>query len=53
MSDASSFKQDENGATLIEYGLIASLIALALSAGVQALGISVQGLYQRILDVPI
>ena len=32
------FAKDESGATAIEYGLIASLIAVALIAGASALG---------------
>ncbi len=34
----SRFAKDESGATAIEYGLIASLIAVALIAGATALG---------------
>lgn len=32
------FKDDESGATAIEYGLIAALIAIAIIAGAGALG---------------
>ena len=32
------FKKNESGATAIEYGLIAALIALAIVAGATALG---------------
>lgn len=32
------FVKDESGATAIEYGLIASLIGVAIIAGVRALG---------------
>jgi pilus assembly protein Flp/PilA len=32
------FAKDESGATAIEYGLIASLIAVAIIAGATALG---------------
>ncbi|MEO0397960.1 MAG: Flp family type IVb pilin [Pseudomonadota bacterium] len=32
------FAQDENGATAIEYGLIAALVGVAIIAGVRALG---------------
>lgn len=32
------FKQDESGATAIEYGLIAALIAVAIIAAVRAVG---------------
>ena len=34
----SRFVKDESGATAIEYGLIAALIAVAIIAGVRALG---------------
>jgi len=34
----STFLRDESGATAIEYGLIASLIAVAIIAGASALG---------------
>ena len=40
------FVADERGATAIEYGLIAGLIALVIITSVQALGGVVQGLYQ-------
>jgi len=33
-----NFKSNESGATAIEYGLIASLIAVAIIAGATALG---------------
>ena len=33
-----SFAQDERGATAIEYSLIAALVAIAMLAGLKALG---------------
>jgi pilus assembly protein Flp/PilA len=42
------FLKDESGATAIEYGLIAALIALAIMAGATALGSSLNKLF---LDV--
>jgi pilus assembly protein Flp/PilA len=39
------FMKDERGATAIEYGLIASLIALAIVAGVGALADSLEQLW--------
>jgi pilus assembly protein Flp/PilA len=39
------FLQDETGATAIEYGLIASLIAVALIGGFSALADSLQTLW--------
>jgi pilus assembly protein Flp/PilA len=35
------FTKDESGATAIEYGLIAALIAVAIIAGARALGTNV------------
>jgi pilus assembly protein Flp/PilA len=39
---------DEHGATAIEYGLIASLIAVAIIAGATALGTSLNSTFQGI-----
>ncbi len=36
-----NFANDESGATAIEYGLIAALVALAATAGFTALGTSI------------
>ncbi|MDX2236725.1 MAG: Flp family type IVb pilin [Hyphomonadaceae bacterium] len=36
------FMKDENGATAIEYGLIAALIGVVIIAGVTALGTNIQ-----------
>ncbi|MDR3494271.1 MAG: Flp family type IVb pilin [Ancalomicrobiaceae bacterium] len=38
MTTFTAFIKDESGATAIEYGLIASLIAIAIIAGATALG---------------
>ncbi|MEJ1159576.1 Flp family type IVb pilin [Prosthecomicrobium sp. N25] len=38
MTKFARFLKDESGATAIEYGLIASLIAIAVIAGASALG---------------
>ena len=38
MTKFAQFLKDESGATAIEYGLIASLIAIAIIAGATALG---------------
>jgi pilus assembly protein Flp/PilA len=40
------FAKDESGATAIEYGLIATLIAVAIIVGATALGTSLNGLFQ-------
>lgn len=42
------FAKDESGATAIEYGLIAALIALAIIAGAGALGNQVGGTFNNI-----
>lgn len=43
-----TFWADEDGATAIEYGLLASLIALAITVGAGLLGTSLNGLFTRI-----
>lgn len=43
-----TFWADEEGATAIEYGLLASLIALAITVGAGLLGTSINGLFTRI-----
>ncbi len=42
------FAKDESGATAIEYGLLASLIAVAIIAGATALGTSLNSTFQGI-----
>lgn len=42
------FRDDESGATAIEYGLIAALIALAIVAGAGALGNSLNDQFSGI-----
>ena len=42
------FKSDEEGATAIEYGLIAALIAVAIIAGVRAVGVTLIGTFNTI-----
>ncbi len=44
----SRFLKDESGATAIEYGLIAALIALAIVVGAGALGNEIGNLFNRI-----
>ena len=39
------FKADEDGATAIEYGLIAALIAVAIIAAVRTLGTTLSGVF--------
>ena len=43
-----NFLQDENGATAIEYGLIAALIAVAIIAAVSALGTQLSNTFQTV-----
>lgn len=42
------FVKDESGATAIEYGLIAALIALAIMVGADALGNSINNQFMAI-----
>jgi pilus assembly protein Flp/PilA len=42
------FAKDESGATAIEYGLIAALIAVGIIVAATALGGSLSGLFTRI-----
>ena len=42
--------RDEQGATAIEYAMIAAGIAVAIVAAVNALGVSVLGMYQTIAN---
>jgi len=44
------FVKDESGATAIEYGLIAALIALAIMFGAGALGNAINNQFGRIAD---
>jgi pilus assembly protein Flp/PilA len=42
------FLKDESGATAIEYGLIAALIAVVLVGALQAVGTSLDGAFNKI-----
>ncbi len=42
--------RDESGATAIEYGLIAALVAVAIIIALTALGSSLDSLFQGISD---
>jgi len=44
------FLKDESGATAIEYGLIAALIAVAIIAGASTLGETLNTQFQDISD---
>lgn len=43
-----AFVQDEDGVTAIEYGLIASLIAVVIIASVKLVGTNLQGIFNYI-----
>lgn len=45
-----NFLTDEDGATAIEYGLIAALISVAIIAAVSLLGESLNDVFQSIAD---
>ena len=42
------FRKDESGATAIEYGLIAALIAVAIILSVQAVGTQLTGTFTKV-----
>lgn len=44
------FVKDESGATAIEYGLIAALIAVACITAMQTLGTNLKGKFTTIAD---
>ena len=44
------FLKDESGATAVEYGLIAALIAVVMIAGVTALGTNLNATFQGVAD---
>jgi len=43
-----NFLRDESGATAIEYGLIAGLVAVAIIAALTALGTELDGLFSGV-----
>ncbi len=44
------FIRDERGATAIEYGLIAGLVALAVAGGATMLGGKLEAAFERLAD---
>ena len=44
------FKNDESGATAIEYGLIAALISVGIIVAVTALGNNLAGVFNNLAD---
>ncbi|VAV89016.1 Flp pilus assembly protein, pilin Flp [hydrothermal vent metagenome] len=47
---ATRFMSDESGATAIEYGLIAALIAVVIISAVSALGTNASAKFQTVAD---
>jgi pilus assembly protein Flp/PilA len=45
---AKKFLKDESGATAIEYGLIAALVAVAIVAALTSLGSGLNGLFGKV-----
>lgn len=43
------FRQDESGASMVEYGLLVALIAVVLIASVTSLGTGLQGVFDSIV----
>ena len=48
LSPITRFIKDENGATAIEYGIIAGLIAMAIVVAITGLGTKLSGLFDYI-----
>jgi pilus assembly protein Flp/PilA len=48
MSKILNFLRDENGATAIEYGLIAAGIAVVIIAAVLSVGVNLQGTFNSV-----
>ena len=48
MTNIARFLRDESGATAIEYGLLAALIAVVIIGAVTALGTTLNGKFQSI-----
>ncbi len=42
------FTKDENGATAIEYGLIAALVSVAAIVALKAMGLSLKGMFESV-----
>lgn len=50
MNTLKQFWHDEQGATAIEYGLIAGLIAVVIISALTALGTNIEGVFKSISD---
>ena len=44
------FRDNEDGATAIEYGLIAALISIAIIASLQAMSSEISSVYEHVRD---
>ncbi|MHA1560332.1 MAG: Flp family type IVb pilin [Alphaproteobacteria bacterium] len=45
-----SFRRDESGATVVEYGLITALIAVSIIVSATAVGIAINSNFQGLAD---
>ena len=43
-----SFRRDENGATMVEYGLLVALIALVVGLGAQIVGTQLSTIFSEV-----
>ena len=43
-----SFRRDESGATMVEYGLLVALIALVVGLGAQIVGTQLSSMFSKI-----
>ena len=50
LNSTRKFLRDEEGVTMIEYGLIAALIALAVVATVVTIGTNLNTVFKKIMD---
>ena len=50
MTSIKRFLSDESGATAIEYGLIAALVAVAIITVVTTLGTTIESTFQDVID---
>jgi pilus assembly protein Flp/PilA len=48
MTIAKKFMKDESGATAIEYGLIAALVAVAIVGALTTLGTGLTGMFTKV-----
>lgn len=53
MQTVKNFWNNEEGVTAIEYGLLAALIAVGIIVGAQALGVSLNTLFNDIAGVTV